>query len=212
MKDIVTEMIGQVEMTGFNVKIGLKEKIDQHAKIDPVVKAEVAANNEENVAEEITVNLVETEVDGKTVHAATTEEVGIIEGTSTAITTGIVLNARIPTSPSVQNAIAVASLKVGVEAEGAAMIAEIIPVAGKAGAVIVEINTVTMIGIALSVKTRILVSVLNVIGVANPKAKVARIATAVVKVIAEEERVVHAVMLSRELVINVIVDPRESTN
>jgi hypothetical protein len=96
----------------------------------------------------------------------------------------------------------VASLKVRVEAEGAAIIAEIILVAVKAGAVkagavIVEINTVTMIGIALSVKTRILVSVLNVIGVANPKAKVARIATAVVKVIAEEERVVHAVMLGR---------------
>jgi len=212
MRGTVTETIDQVGMTGLSVKIGLKEKIDQHVKIDRVVKTEVAANNEENVAEGITVKLVETGVGGKTVLVTMIVEAVITVVTNMGITTGIALNVRIPTSPSAQNAIAVASLKVRVEAEDAAMIAEIIPVAVKAGAVIVEINTVTMIGIALSVKTRILVSVLNVIGVANPKAKVARIATAVVKVIAEEERVVHAVMLSRELVINVIVDPRESTN
>jgi hypothetical protein len=141
-----------------------------------------------------------TEEVGKTVHVATIVEAVIIVVTNTVITTGIALNARTPTLPFAQNVIVVGSPKAKEEAEVAAIIAEIIPVAVKAGAVkagavIVEINTATMIGIAPSVKTLISVSVLNAIAVVNPRAKAARIATAMVKMIAEEERVAHAVML-----------------
>ncbi len=265
MRGTVTETIDQVEMKGPSAKIDHHEKIDPHEKIDHVVKTEVAVSNAVN-AVVVNVKIVEKEGDGKTVLVTMTVEVVITVVTNMEITTGIVLNVRIPTSPSEQNVIAVVSLKAREEAEGAAIIAEIIPVVVKAvvviivatsteittgialnvriptspsaqnaiavanrrvkeeaeivvmvdeiihvavmteavmteavmtEAVIVEINTVTMIGIAPSVKTRISVSVLNVIAVANPKAKVARIATTVLKVIAEEEREPHAVILGR---------------
>ena len=148
-----------------------------------------------------------TEAIGKTVHVATIEEVKIVVVTSMVITTGIVLSARIPTSPSAQNAIVAANQRAKGEVENAAIIAGIIPVAVTlvvatpvvviAVAEIIELNTVTMIGIAQSVKTRISVSVLNAIAVANPKDKVNRNAVVVVKVTPGVERVTHAVMVDR---------------
>jgi hypothetical protein len=211
MIDVVAETIDQVAMTDLSAKIDLKVKIDLvvmtdlFVKIGLVVKTEVAVNN------------AETEEDGKTVLVAMIVEVVITVVTNMEITTGIALNARIPTSPSAQNVIAVANLKVKEEAEDAVMIAEIIPVAVKtivaiAEAMIVEINMATMIGTAQNVKTRILVSALNVIAVANPKDKAARITAAVAKVMVEEEIVVHAAIQDQLLVINAIVDHLESTN
>ena len=148
-----------------------------------------------------------TEAIGKTVHVATIEEVKIVVATSMVITTGIVLSARIPTSPSEQNVIVAANQRAKEEVENAAIIAGIIPVAVTlvvatpvvviAVAEIIELNTVTMIGIAQSVKTRISVSVLNAIAVANPKDKVNRNAVVVVKVTPGVERVTHAVMVDR---------------
>ena len=249
MRGTVTEKIDRVERAGLNVKIDLKEKIDH------VEKTEVVVSNAENVVV-VNAKIVEKEEDGKTVLVTMTVEAVITMVTNMEITTGIVLNVRIPTSPSEQNVIAVVSLKARVEAEDEKMITEIIHVVVKAmaviivatsmeittgivlnakiqtlpsvqnaiaavnlrvkeeaeaavmvdeiihvavmtEAVIVEINMVTMIGIAPSVKTQILVSVLNVIAVANPKAKVAQIATAVFKVIAEEGRGAHVVIISQ---------------
>ena len=206
MRGIVTETIDQVGMTGLSVKIGLKEKIDQHAKIDHVVKTEVAVSNAEN-AGVVNVKIVEKEEDGKTVLVTMTVEVVITVVTNMEITTGIALNVRIPTSPSEQNVIVAANQKAKEEVENAAIIAGIIPVAVTlvvatpvvviAVAEIIELNTVTMIGIAQSVKTRISVSVLNAIAVANPKDKVNRNAVVVVKVTPGVERVTHAVMVDR---------------
>jgi hypothetical protein len=184
----VAETTDKVGMTGLNARIGLVERIDQDAKIGHVVKTEVGV---------MTIKVAEIAVDGKTVHVATIEEVGTTVATNTAITTGIVLNARTPTSLSVQNAIAVASQKTEEEAASAAMIAEIIPVAVIAVTAIVDPNTVTMIGIAPNAKTQISVSVLNAIAVANPKAKVVRNAALVISEKAEEERVAHVVIVGR---------------
>jgi hypothetical protein len=270
MIDVVAETIDQVAMTDLSAKIDLKVKIDLvvmtdlFVKIGLVVKTEVAVNNAETEEDgktvlvamivevvitvvtnmEITtgialnariptspsaqnviavVNLkVKEEAEGavmiaKIIPVAVKVVAEIIVAISTVITTGIALNARIPTSPSAQNVIAVANLKVKEEAEDAVMIAEIIPVAVKtivaiAEAMIVEINMATMIGTAQNVKTRILVSALNVIAVANPKDKAARITAAVAKVMVEEEIVVHAAIQDQLLVINAIVDHLESTN